>query len=217
MTRLTKAIREKMVGKAIQTAGINTEFLKLRTRRAALADAIRVDSLDGQDTIDGIIAEYDKIRASVSSDGFKKVQGYGFNDMYKDYELYNINLGGMRVTLQYNGQYDRAMIVGVDRAYRSPVPYDNNVNYPADHEFTKTFLSIEKERRALVSRRDGLRVQVSATLKQFTTIKKLLEQWPESKDLLPSDLNESKPQLPVVQVKDLNCLIGLPSEVDHDS
>lgn len=214
MTRLTKTLREKMVNKAIETAGINAGFLKLNTRRANLAELIRVDSLGGQENIKNIICEADKVIAMFKDDTFKKVQGFGIDKMSEDYELYNINLGGMRVTLQYDGQYDRAARVGVNRVFKSPVPYDNNVNYPADHDFTKKFLSIEKDRRALVSRRDGLRVQVSATLRQFTTIKKLLEQWPESKDLLPSDLNESKPQLPVVQVKDLNCLIGLPSECE---
>lgn len=210
MTRLTKAIREKMVNKAIETAGINDAFLKLKTQRANLAESIRVDSLGGQTVIDTLMVKYDEIKELFDNDTFKNAQGMYLSGPEEDYELYNINLGGMRVTLQYNGQYDRLNRNGVDRVFRSPVPRDSNINYPADHKFAKAFFKVEKTRRELVDRRDGLKVQVNATLNQFTTIKKLLEQWPEAKDLLPSCLNELKPQLPVVQVKDLNCLIGLP-------
>lgn len=60
--------------------------------------------------------------------------------------------------------------------------------------------------------KEGMAAQVKATLNQFTTVKKLLEAWPEAKDLIPDDVDEVKPKLPVVQVQDLNCLIGLPEE-----
>ena len=69
---------------------------------------------------------------------------------------------------------------------------------------------IEGDYKTVCGKKEGIAAQVMATLNQFTTVKKLLEAWPESKDLIPDNVDEVKSLLPVVQVQDLNCLIGLP-------
>lgn len=209
MTRLTVSIKDKMVNKALVVAGINKEFKSLVGRRALLANSIRIDCLGGKENIAKIKSHFEKISKLTGSDLIKNVSKYSSFYAISDYELNHINLGGMRVTLQYSGEYcgyeDRDK-----RVLHDIVPCDKSVVYTADHEFTKEFLLIEGDYKTVRGKKEGIAAQVRATLNQFTTIKKLLEAWPESKDLIPDDVDEVKPKLPVVQVQDLNCLIGLP-------
>lgn len=60
-------------------------------------------------------------------------------------------------------------------------------------------------------RESDLAHQVRAVVGSCTTVKKLLEIWPESKELIPTTLEEARPQLPAIQVAELNKLVGLPS------
>ena len=210
MTRLNKSIKEQIVKNAIDTAGITEQFAQLRTRRAKLAEDIRVDFLGGEDGIKAIedaVNKVNEIKESIKSlSSFK-----GGFDVYirESCRIEYINLGGMRTVLQYNGDLRIGDSEHKDKVRRSPTPAYGEVAYPADHRFTKEFLSIEGDYKALCDKKSGLYHQVMATLNQFTTIKKLLESCPEVKDLLPKE-QAAKPSLPVVQVKDLNCLIGLP-------
>ncbi|MDD2944936.1 MAG: Nmad5 family putative nucleotide modification protein [Acinetobacter sp.] len=56
-----------------------------------------------------------------------------------------------------------------------------------------------------------LEYKVFASISSITTVKKLLDSWPEVKELLPSELLQSKPMLPALQTGQLNSLIGLPT------
>lgn len=209
MTRLTVNIKNKMINKALVVAGINKELKTLIDRRALLASSIRIDSLGGKDNITKINKHLKKIGELVESDLIKNIDGRFSIYSQSDFELNHINLGGMRVTLQYSGETcgysDRDK-----RVLHDVVPTDSSVVYDAEHEFTKEFLSIEGDYKTTCGKKEGIAAQVKATLNQFTTVKKLLEAWPEAKDLIPDDVDEVKPKLPVVQVQDLNCLIGLP-------
>jgi len=210
MTRLTRHIKNRMITSAIKTAGIYSDFDAIKGRRLSLAESIRVDSLGGEVGIKEIEKVAKSLKLKFKNKLLEKVCGFNMPEFSSDYELYGINLGGMRVNLQYNGDYSEYETPYSKRTRKSPSPKASTVNYDAKHKFTKEFLSIENENESLKGKKEGLTVQLAATLDQFTTIKKLLDAWPEAKELLPTDLSEAKPQLPVVQVKDLNCLIGLP-------
>ncbi|ELV4980379.1 hypothetical protein SHB81_000001, partial [Escherichia coli] len=53
---------------------------------------------------------------------------------------------------------------------------------------------------------------VWAALNSVTTVKRLIEVWPESKELLPKEADKASTALPALRVEDLNKMIGLPSE-----
>ncbi|MFA2284800.1 Nmad5 family putative nucleotide modification protein, partial [Escherichia coli] len=64
--------------------------------------------------------------------------------------------------------------------------------------------------KSVVSRITGA-VQWAA-LNSVTTVKRLIEVWPESKELLPKEADKASTALPALRVEDLNKMIGLPSE-----
>ena len=210
MTRLNVKMRKDMANKAVEVAGVPAELAVLVKRRAALAEAIRVDSLGGLEGIATITGLRSSLETTAQNPLLKNVSGFEVTPATKGYELYHINLGGMRVTLQYNGEVSEH---AEKRLCKSPVP--RKVTYDAESEFTAEFLAIESEYKDLTNKREGLLSQVLATLNQFTTVKNLLAAWPEAVELLPAVVPESSTQLPVVQVKDLNCLLGLPTGEEH--
>ena len=65
----------------------------------------------------------------------------------------------------------------------------------------------EKLRKQLQEVRDT----VYASIEGITTLKKLLETWPEVKELLPDELTQPKVSLPAMQTKKLNTMVGLPT------
>lgn len=208
MTRLNVSMRKDMATKALAVAGTDAELTALVTRRATLAEAIRVDALGGLEGIAAIEKAAKSIKAKMANDIFNKVSGFRVKLAEEDYDLNHINLGGMRVTLQFSGQTDAWP--SDTRVMKCPIPISSTINHPADSEFTIEFLAVESDYKALMAKREGIYLQVKAALDPFTTVKKLLEAWPEAEELLPDDIDETKPQLPAILTKDLNCLIGLP-------
>jgi hypothetical protein len=209
MTRLNNATRAAMAASAVRIAGIDEGFANLRKRRAALASGIRIDSLGGATGIEGIQKDGEAAKALAEADNLKKVKGFNLSQPTRCYELFQINLAGMRCSLQFNGDLLEGQTDHDERAFECPVPRGDAVAYPAGHKFVEEFLSLEADRKALLARKEGIELQVAATLNQFTTVEKLLEAWPEASELIPKELSGSA--LPVVLTKDLNCLIGLPS------
>lgn len=92
------------------------------------------------------------------------------------------------------------------------LPYSANhsclENYPADHP-----LSVEYEnlRRQQIAHRDAIteaRTHVRATLRSITTLKRLRELWPETKQFT-KDLPSPDRNFPVVPRETLNAELGL--------
>lgn len=210
MTRLTKVIKEKIIEAAFEQSGVNEELAILRKRRADLAENVRVDSLGGVDNMKSIEKEYKKLIKINESKILKGISRYSSNRLIERGYIDYVNFGGMQTHLYFSGASCDNDNRSIGNVVKSPLP--NDCTYVAGHEFTEEFMDIENKTKTTKEKKNGLKLQLFATLDQFTTIKKLLESWPESKDLLPKNVSESKPQLPVVMVKDLNCLIGLPKD-----
>tara|TARA_R110000851_G_C12903466_1_gene548490 strand:+ start:125 stop:757 length:633 start_codon:yes stop_codon:yes gene_type:complete len=210
MTRLTKLLKENIIESALEQSGVNKEISSLRKRRADLAENVRIDSLGGSETIKKIESEFKKLTKIDESKILKGVSRYTSNRLIERGYIDYVNFGGMQAHLYFSGassDHENRIIGSVKK---SPLP--NDCVYVAGHKFTEEFINIENESKIAKERKNGLKLQLLATLDQFTTVKKLLTSWPESKDLLPKNIDEIKPKLPVVLVKDLNCLIGLPKD-----
>ena len=206
MTRLTKSIKEKIVKNALNQAGINDEKLILRKRRAELAESVRVAGLGGSEAISEIEKNIKKIEKIQGGSCLKGVRRSEFGVM-EDYDMGGVNFAGSQVILYFNGGFNYH---DGDNVYKKILPKSSKLAFTADHPLTIEFLDIERATNELQGRSNMISSQVAGSLLPFTTIKKLLKAWPEVKELLPESVEESKPQLPMVLVKDLNKLIGLP-------
>ncbi|MBD9984561.1 hypothetical protein FOT65_15015 [Citrobacter portucalensis] len=84
--------------------------------------------------------------------------------------------------------------------------------FAAEHEITTRFDEVFAAEAKLEDRKKDIETTVWAALNSVTTIKRLIEVWPESKELIPDGVDTAKQTLPALKVEDLNRLIGLPTE-----
>lgn len=108
-----------------------------------------------------------------------------------------------------------------------PVPYKHGKSYSAvfaaalevDHPMTKKFEEYreicEQTTEAQTDRqtkRKALKLKIEPVVGSVTTVARLLDVWPEVKELLPDGWENSNGGVPAIVVADLNKAVGLPSK-----
>ena len=205
MTRLNRSIKDKIIAKAVGKSGANDRRAKLVERRAQFAEDVRVFSMGGQDNIDKIIKINTKINKMLKT--MPKPYNNQTRTLATSNDIY-CNIAGMSVRAYFNGhdQYG-----GMKNVYKMVL--EDSAVIKSDNPLCAEFHEIEKEAKAIKGLIRSVKLNVGGALEGVTTIKKLLEAWPECKELLPTDIDEVKPQLPAVRVSELNAMIGLPGGI----
>lgn len=192
MTRITNAIKEAIVDNALLKAGIVYDEAKLLDDRYTWSEAVRIDSMGGQaewEKIRDTLRKISKMRKSLP-DGLD--QGHS---IIKKRNQQSLNLAGAKVVTVLSSS--------------CPAVWSHTLI--ASNPLVQQFHDLEGRQKDINERRHLIKAQVSATVAQFTTIKRLLESWPDAAELLPAATVKAEARLPVVQVADLNKMIGLPS------
>lgn len=209
--RITKAVKDHIVKKAIEKSGIMEQFAELRADRAEWTERVRVDALGGQDKLDEIdklSVEFRNMLGGVSDRVCRK-------DIFReDYSIY-LNVAGMRDYAYFSGASndDAIKMKGIDSISKIT---------PSGHTIIGgTTLAIEFDvllgrQRDLNSKYGSIEGQIRAMIGSFTTTQKLLKAWPEAVELLPPEDNAAKQNLPVLLTSDLNKLLGLPTEANNN-
>lgn len=195
MTRITNALRDAIADKAIEKAGLNAKRAEHDKRRAAWKEAVRIDGLGGVEKaayLEEIDAQIRKMQEKIPV-----ALRYGSSGGLDRNSCVYVNIAGAKVYISFGDSV--------------PSRYRNHV-ITADNPLAQQFYDLEAEEKAIDEAKSSLRAQLKGTLSKFTTVKRLLDAWPEVKELLPDRLPEAKPTLPAVRTEELNALIGLPSE-----
>lgn len=191
MTRITKHIREQILSNAQTKSGNRDRRSATEKKRREWDESVRIASLgDNAALLESLSAEIEKIRQKIP-EGFC---GDGNPISLRSYM--NVNCAGLALH-----------VCGWDGEKVAPRRY----TILADDPLAQQFHDICAEEKANTDSWEKIKANVNAATGSVTTIKALLKAWPEAKELLPEDLDESKMQLPSIQVGDLNALIGLPS------
>lgn len=195
--RLNKSHKEEIARKARALSPIHKQIEELLEERKLLAEKIRIESLGGSEKATKYQNIADKIielREELPENLLSHSQGVTTNNsMY------------VRTDNQY---YSRRYLTLPKTSVVSGDCYDmltQSKYLPA------LLVSIEKE-EAFQKELSELYDTVFASISSITTVKKLLEQWEEAAELLPSELKQPKIHLPALQAHKLNKLIGLPTK-----
>lgn len=194
MTRLTNSVRDQIVRNAIAKTTIGAETEALQQARYALAEEFRIAALGGPEEAQRL----DKIASSIEK------QLKALPDELVSYSeplrrsdtIYRANLGGLRVNLSLQDEH----------------LCPSGLVFHGDNPLVLRFHELQNREGSIKERADGLRLKIRAVLNSVTTVKKLLDVWPEAKELLPAQLEEARVQIPAVQTASLNAELGLPSE-----
>lgn len=195
--RLNKSHKEEIARKARALSPIHKQIAELLEERKLLAEKIRIESLGGaekatkyQNIADKII----ELREDLPENLLSHSQGVTMN-----------NSIFVRTDTQY---YSRRHLMLPKTSVVSGECYDMTTQ---SKYLPALLLSIEKE-EAFKKELSELYDTVYASISSITTVKKLLEQWEEAAELLPSELKQPKIHLPALQAHKLNKLIGLPTK-----
>lgn len=197
MTRMTNYLRDEIVKNALAKTTLDAEEDALRQERYVLAEEFRIASLGGPEEA----ARIEQLAKKIEKELQTLPKGLCTNDapFRRDYEMYRLNLGGLRENMRYSASNDDKRISPSDAVFLGDDPLVLKF-----HELLNRETDLDKRCR-------DLKAKIRAVLNSCTTVKKLLDVWPEAKELLPEQLEEARPQLPAVQTADLNAAIGLPT------
>ncbi|HEJ8008046.1 TPA: hypothetical protein SMI33_002729 [Serratia marcescens] len=203
--RLTTALRDAIAANAIKKSGVVAAEAENEKAFSDLAEKVRVKVLGGKKKAaeaDAKLAEAMKIEKELHEIG---ATSFCISRGLRK-EIYP-SFGGARTRLEYSAG---------DSVYRL-TPCREICLLAADDPLTVEFHRLDDKKRALGQQREEVKVNVYAALNSVSTVKRLLEAWPESKELLPANLDAARAALPALRVGDLNKLIGLPTEEESEA
>ena len=192
--RLTTRMKEKIARNALIKSGVFTELEEVTKLKNQLALDARVVAFGGKKKTEEVDQLSSKLMAI--SEELEKL-GCSFY----------LTVSGRRVGWYSYGKD------GNGEDILLPTPTKDKCMFSAEHEITKRFDEICALQQKLEAKKKDIESNVWAALNSVTTVKRLIEVWPESKELLPKEADKASTALPALRVEDLNKMIGLPSEV----
>ncbi|HHR6131916.1 TPA: Nmad5 family putative nucleotide modification protein [Providencia alcalifaciens] len=201
--RLTNAIKDSIKNNALAKAGIFKQKEELKKEFNQLALDVRTEALGGEDKVKKM-----ELTLEVALSNIKMLE----EEVSSQIGIYNAEsaslrpaFGGQRIRLRYGKDSN-----GKDIYLLTPA--ENKCLFAADHELSKRFEKLNKKEINIEKKEADIEANVQAALNSVTTIKRLIEIWPESKELISNDISRATATLPALQVEDLNKLIGLPTD-----
>lgn len=192
MSRLNNATREYILDKALEKAEIPALLAKYDKDRADWMDRLRIETNGMTDAeLDALDAKIQKLKTQIP----KALRG-DYRVIEKRYRIYP-NIGGLRVGLH---EFPEVRYVSHEPTVAS------------DHPLAVEFHAMEDAHQEVCEREKVLTAQVMSVLNSATTIKKLVEIWPEARELLPPNEQPIISNVPAVLISSLNAAIGLPTE-----
>lgn len=205
MSKLNKDKREAIIANAIAKSPVPARFAAYGKRHDAWVEKCRIESLGGAkevSRIEKVIQKAAKVLAEVPEHLLSSR-----SQLATDYEIY-LNVAGCA----YHAYFPQ--VEGGERLRKPCVNGASNKRFvlEADHPLAVEFFELEEERKTIGAIEESIRTQARATVYSCTTVKGLLGVWPEAVELLPSSDAIVAAGLPSVDVRELNTLIGLPTE-----
>ena len=207
MSRLNKAIREAIIDNAINASGATARHDANVIRRAKLADDVRLFSIGGVEVEKKLDAEFAKVKKQLDKLDNNHFQYADYVSPRCDYDI-DVNFSGRAIRLFFNGQETASIDF---KFVRKNYVGHQIITITSDNPLNDEFDAVNKEQRIIDDLRVQVKSEVTAMVNSVTTVKKLLELWPESKDLLPKDEKVQSTAI-VADVQKLNTMIGLPKE-----
>lgn len=200
MTRLTNAIKEDLLKKLLVHA-YKDRVQEAVNRNAAFALKVYDDAFAAD------LEQIAKIPTGwLVTDTDIKVQfGPTIQRLYFRGTLGTYNMDPPMRTCGANVNYEASQ----------PFPYKKKETvvkqYPGDHPLVAEFDDVKDQFDRLDAEIRRARATIEAAMNSVTTVKKLIEVWPEV-DEFAKDYLEEKPNLPVILRQELNSLLDLPPE-----
>lgn len=210
MKRLNKIIRAKIVANAVIAAGIPERRDAIRTRRIALAEDCRLESIGGK-AVEEQILKLSQSHQAVE-DIFKgetislKRVSYSAFWLHKSGNVC-VSFGGLSDTLYLHGGVNYKDFEAVEKSPCS----SKHLYLAADHPLCKVRTDIINETDNIDIEAHEITTQVAAYIGSFCSLEKLIREWPEVIPLLPKE-DKATANFPAIVPRALNKLLKLPKD-----
>lgn len=202
--RLTNTIKEQIVKAAIEKAGFHKREEGIIKRRAAWAENVRIHALGGEGNAKKMESLAEQVKALANE--IPANLCLTSKMLRRDNEVRYVNVAGLRARAWFSG-YE---IGGTGEESEMRITPQECVIH-ADNPLAKEFHEIAGLQAEYDSEMERLELSVRGALAKVTTVKKLLQVWPEAAELIPLVAAKEVKQLPAIPVDDLNKMIGLPT------
>lgn len=214
--RLNASLREAIINNALTKAGIDDENKLLINARAALCARVVYAELERIGETQYSLREKYKMVAAVNN-VFMAAGVYYQSASPGGYESVDVNLCGRRVLMYPNGARKGRVKTHITEENTPALKdvYDGGNFYPrgvvtiTDTNLSDEFDTLEERQRLNDEKAETIRLQVGGVLRSVTTVKKLLDVWPEAKALLPLSVEKEASTALTVPVASLNSLCNL--------
>lgn len=201
--KLTNAIREVIVNNAVAKSGLNDVRDAIVKQRAEWANKVRLEAIGGVEE-EQKLADINKKHKALVNSVPEELRMYGRDPARITNEIW-VNVAGISFSACFHGGLGYS---GYEQVYRiSPSSH----TLLSDNPLVAEFHEIHNKQAEYDDKLSTLMDSVRAAVQKVTTVKKLLEVWPEAKELIPEEVEKQVKQLPAIKTEDLNKMIGLPS------
>lgn len=174
--RLTTRMKEKIARNALIKSGVFTELEEVTKLKNKLALDARVVAFGGKKKTEEVDQLSSKLVAI--SEELEKLGCSFYSCDARSTSIY-LTVSGRRVGWYSYGKD------GNGEDILLPTPTKDKCMFSAEHEITKRFDEICALQQKLEAKKKDIESNVWAALNSVTTVKRLIEVWPESKELLP--------------------------------
>ena len=204
MARITAAIRNAIINNAVANKQFKEREQAIYAERAQLAEDLRIASLESVGLTDEKVKKMVKTAKEIQSklSGVVDVRVYGGNSAY-----ISANLAGQWRNFYFNGE---------DRNIRAIFDEPENIckigkdSASLDRAYGEQLDEINNRHKLLREEHEVLVATLTATIKKFNTVEKLVASWPEAEQLLPAAEVVATGTDVALSVDTLNALCGLP-------
>ena len=200
--RLNASLRDKIINNALVKSGVLDEVNQHELAMRDFAKRVRVAAFGGEEKaklVDEKAAQIQRIEDELSEAGCANVY-VNFN---RGSDI-NAAFNGLRICLPYGK--------GEDNRYTFLLtPKYDKCLFSATDPLSIEFTELEAKGESINKKKDDLKTTVTSILNSVSTTKRLIEVWPEAKELLPDSVEREITGLPALHIADVNKLIGLPT------
>lgn len=216
--RLTKTIREEIINNSLIQSDVIKREKKLSDSIAKLAEDCRIFAFGGKSKYEDMLDTAGYIKGMLK----ELPEQANFTNFSLDKSQYiMVSFGGMSVYVYYNGSFCNnrysvrtnftdITISGFNTDYIRKISPKSKILLTPKSTFSKRFERIHQNMENLKTERNNLISKLQGALSTYTTTNNLLKDWPDMKPLIPLPPEKLVKNIPAVQIKELNKLIGLP-------
>lgn len=220
MARLTAAIRDGIIANAIKTKDFAGRDMAIVQKRADFAERLRKLALSAYGLTDARIAEIKSQIKAMQDEVTFDDKAFIRIDFSGTSRAWDVNMGGQRRRVYRDGTCQGDTTTPLFNYNKAE--YDSSLYHPhynendfivSDPKWREELDAIDLEAEELREEYNTLKSTLAATISGFTTVEKLLEAWPDAKELIPETTPIAKQAGTgiALSVADLNAMCGIPS------